>query len=116
MYDFPMKFSQGVIVAIFVLVGCDAKIGKDAGLPDVAIYPGAKITSNGENNGVIGANLEITDSPAKVIAFYAKELGVTPDPSGAGNLKGTKNGHEFTIIVTPAAGGKTAVTIVEPKH
>ncbi len=110
-----MKKALILTTAFLVLVGCDAKVGSSATLPGVAVYPGAKIASNGENNGVIGANLEITDSKEKVIAFYAKELGVTPDPSGASNLSGTKNGHKIQIIVTDAGSGKTAVSIIQPK-
>lgn len=102
-------------LAALALFGCDAKTGSSSNLPAVAIYPGAKIVSNGENNGVIGANLEVADAPAKVIAFYAKELGVTPDPSGAGNLKGKKGGHELTILVVPSGPGKTSVSIIQPK-
>ncbi len=84
-------------------------------MPDVAIYPGAKIVSNGENNGVIGANLEVMDSRDHVIAFYAKELGVPVSPGGSGSLAGQKGGHKITIIVTDAGKGKTSVSIIEPK-
>ena len=102
-------------LAALALYGCDAKTGGSANLPVVAIYPRAKILSHGENNGVIGANLEVAEATPKVIAFYAKELGITPDPSGAGNLKGKKAGHDITIIVVPAGPGKTSVSIVQPK-
>lgn len=110
-----MKKALFLIIPILILAGCDAKVGNNASMPEVAIYPGAKIVSNGENNGVKGANLEISDSKEKVISFYAKELGVTPDPSGAGNLAGSKNGHKIQIIVTDAGSGKTAVSIIQPK-
>lgn len=103
------------VFALAMLLGCDARTGSGAKLPDVAIYPGAKIVSNGENNGVIGANLEVIAPRPQVVAFYAKELGKQPDPSGAGNLSGTKNGHQVNIIVSDAGAGKTAVSIIEPK-
>ena len=50
-----------ILAFLVALVGCDAKIGNNAQLPAVAIYPGAKIISNGENSGVIGANLTTND-------------------------------------------------------
>ena len=103
------------LIVVAMLCGCDARTGSSAQMPDVAVYPGAKVVSNGENNGVIGANLEVVAPRPQVIAFYAKELGTQPDPSGAGNLSGTKAGHQVKIIVTDAGQGKTAVSIIEPK-
>ena len=100
---------------LLTLIGCDVKTGSGASMPDIAIYPGSKIIINGENQGIKSAVVQVTDDRKKVIAFYAKELGVTPDPSGAGNLKGTKNGHEISVIVTDAGEGKVSASISQPK-
>lgn len=107
-----MRRCVAIVAAAVTLIGCDAKVGSGANLPAVALYPGSKIVTNGENNGVIGANLETTDSEAQVVAFYEKELGAK---QSAGAIKGSKNGHETTVIVTPAGPGKTAVSIIQPK-
>lgn len=109
-----MRLNVALFVAV-ALCGCDARTGASANMPEVAVYPGAKVVSNGENYGVIGANLEVAAPRPQVIAIYAKELGKQPDPSGVGNLSGTKNGHQFIINVTDAGQGKTAVSIVGPK-
>ena len=50
-----------------------------------------------------------------VINFYVKDLGLGADAANGGPLKGKKNGHDITVIVTDAGGGKTAVSITEPK-
>jgi hypothetical protein len=110
-----MKKTFFVVVLILSLIGCDVKTGSSASMPDIAIYPGSKIIMNGENQGVKSAVVEVTDDKQKVIAFYAKELGVTPDPSGAGNLKGSKGGHEISVIVTDAGQGKVSTSITQPK-
>ena len=110
-----MKKTFFVVMLILSLIGCDAKTGSSASMPDIATYPGSNIIINGENQGVKSAVVQVTDSKEKVIAFYAKELGVTPDPSGAGNLKGTKGGHEISVIVTDAGQGQVSASISQPK-
>jgi hypothetical protein len=103
-----MKKTFFVVVLILSLIGCDVKTGSSASMPDIAIYPGSKIIMNGENQGVKSAVVEVTDDKQKVI-------GVTPDPSGAGNLKGSKGGHEISVIVTDAGQGKVSTSITQPK-
>ena len=110
-----MKKTLLTALIVFSLMGCDVKTGSSASMPDIAIYPGSKIIMNGENQGVKSAVVQVTDDKKKVIAFYAKELGVNADPSGAGNLKGTKGGHEISIIVTDAGEGKVSASISQPK-
>lgn len=101
------------LFAVLVLLGCDAKTGANANMPDVALYPGAKVVTNGENGGIIGANLMIEGATVQQVTdFYSKELGVSP---AAGAIKGTKNGHDVSVIVTDAGQGKTAVVITQTK-
>ncbi len=76
------------------------------------MYPGAKIVTNGENGGIIGANLQTTDTLKQVIEFYERELGTKWD---AGAIKGTKEGHRISVIVTVAGEKKTMIGITETK-
>ncbi len=109
-----MKLGFKVAFAV-LLLGCDAKTGSSAQMPDIGVYPGAAVVSNGENHGIIGANLTVVAPQKDVIAYYAKELGVTGDQAGSGSLDGSHNGHAIHVIVTDAGQGKTAVVITQPK-
>jgi len=108
-----MKIVVGGLLGALLLIGCDAKVGANAGMPDVAVYPGAKVVSNGENQGIIGANLMVPNATVDTVTqFYSKELSATPQ---AGAIRGTKNGHAVTVIVTNAGPGSVAVAITEVK-
>lgn len=112
-----MKFALILLPLLVIATGCSpngARIGDAAQKPDVAVYPGAKITTNGENNNVIGMTLEIQGDRQPVIEFYAKELGI-PVPQLGKSLEGEKNGRHISIIIVPAGQGKTSVSIVEKK-
>ncbi len=107
-----MKFCFAALAVLVVLVGCDVRTGKDSNLPDVPMYPGAKIVLNGENQGVVSCVLETPDPRAKVVDFYMKALN---GKNEAGAITGERNGHAIRVIVTDPPGTKTHMAITQPK-
>ncbi|MBS1701504.1 MAG: hypothetical protein JST12_07580 [Armatimonadetes bacterium] len=102
-------------VAVAAMIGCDARTGSSAQLPHAKLYPGAKIISNGENQGVVGANLTTPDSPKQVIEFYCKEFGVPNKGYDSQTFDVVSEGHKMQIMVTRGIKGLTAISIIEPK-
>lgn len=74
-------------------------------------YPGARVVTSGETSDLFSANLQTSDEPAKVIAFYETELGVK---ATGGKIKTTKDNHLMVVSTAPSEGG-TAVSIMVKK-
>ncbi len=107
-----MRWTTWLVSISVVCVGCTSKVGGNGSNLDVPVYPKAKIIMSGENQGIMGTNFETTDPREKVIAYYEEQLG-TKQASGA--IKASKAGHQITVIITDAGGGRTAGVITETK-